>query len=397
MVPEGHDGGAVWATPAIDRETRRLCVGTGNAYHDAGRADDRRDRRAGRAQRPDPEPLPGDPGRQLERHRGRRRRARTTTSARRRKLFTGPNGQKLVGEGQKSGIYWALDRDTMKPAWHAQTGPGSLVGGIIGSTATDGQRIYGPDTVAGENWALDTSGLARWLSADGGPLTSTRRGGERRGLDDRHVRLPDRARRGDGRACSRASRSARRPGAACRWRAARCSPRSARRAAPATSRPTAYAAATGATPGARRYDGDEPRARPNAEEGRQEAGKKQEAHTREGRAAAARPPPRRRGKAAAASSDGTTKKGHEHGGRRTATSHPAPAARRPPEQQRRARARSRAAAARRRPSASAATATCRSRPARRRRCKLYYGPYTVAPRPGPQPRRPRAADAATAS
>ena len=33
-VPEGHDGGAVWSTPAIDTATGRLYVGTGNAYHD---------------------------------------------------------------------------------------------------------------------------------------------------------------------------------------------------------------------------------------------------------------------------------------------------------------------------------------------------------------------------
>ena len=32
-VPKGMDGGAVWSTPAIDRDRRRLYVGTGNAYH----------------------------------------------------------------------------------------------------------------------------------------------------------------------------------------------------------------------------------------------------------------------------------------------------------------------------------------------------------------------------
>src|SRR5205085_12158177 len=33
-VPPGHDGGAVWSTPAIDTATGRLYVGTGNAYHE---------------------------------------------------------------------------------------------------------------------------------------------------------------------------------------------------------------------------------------------------------------------------------------------------------------------------------------------------------------------------
>ena len=33
-MPPGHDGRAVWATPAIDTAAGRLYVGTGNAYHD---------------------------------------------------------------------------------------------------------------------------------------------------------------------------------------------------------------------------------------------------------------------------------------------------------------------------------------------------------------------------
>jgi polyvinyl alcohol dehydrogenase (cytochrome) len=74
-----------------------------------------------------------------------------------------------VGEGQKSGVYWALDRATMGPVWEAFTGPGTFVGGIIGSTAYDGQRVYGPDTVGGEIWALDRAGGTAWISSDGDP------------------------------------------------------------------------------------------------------------------------------------------------------------------------------------------------------------------------------------
>ena len=76
----------------------------------------------------------------------------------------------LVGEGQKSGTYWALDRATMKPVWNQTVGPGTAAGGIIGSTAYDGQRIYGPVTPAGEQWALSRDGGVDWVSADGGPL-----------------------------------------------------------------------------------------------------------------------------------------------------------------------------------------------------------------------------------
>jgi polyvinyl alcohol dehydrogenase (cytochrome) len=75
-----------------------------------------------------------------------------------------------VGEGQKSGAYWALDRATMDPVWEAFTGPGGIVGGILGSTAYDGQRIYGPDTLGGEMWALDREGSMKWVSADGDAL-----------------------------------------------------------------------------------------------------------------------------------------------------------------------------------------------------------------------------------
>jgi polyvinyl alcohol dehydrogenase (cytochrome) len=168
MVPEGFSGGPVWSTPTIDAETGRLYVGTGNAYnapvadttdaivaldaaggaildHFQATADDAfsgSDSAAG----PD-----YDFGASAN-------------------LITGPDGRKLVGEGQKDGTYWALDRETMDPVWSQTTGPGSQVGGIIGSTAYDGTRIYGPDTPAGEQWALTTSGTPAWLSADGGPL-----------------------------------------------------------------------------------------------------------------------------------------------------------------------------------------------------------------------------------
>jgi hypothetical protein len=45
-----------------------------------------------------------------------------------------------------------------------------VVGGILGSTATDGHLIYGPDTAGGELWALTRDGKQAWVSSDGGPL-----------------------------------------------------------------------------------------------------------------------------------------------------------------------------------------------------------------------------------
>jgi polyvinyl alcohol dehydrogenase (cytochrome) len=50
----------------------------------------------------------------------------------------------IVGSGQKSGSYWALDRETGEIIWHRVVGPGSRLGGIEWGTAYDGRRIYAP-------------------------------------------------------------------------------------------------------------------------------------------------------------------------------------------------------------------------------------------------------------
>jgi polyvinyl alcohol dehydrogenase (cytochrome) len=54
----------------------------------------------------------------------------------------------LLGVGQKSGIYWALDPDDGSIVWATQVGPGSDRGGILWGSATDGNRVY----VAAANW-----------------------------------------------------------------------------------------------------------------------------------------------------------------------------------------------------------------------------------------------------
>jgi polyvinyl alcohol dehydrogenase (cytochrome) len=55
---------------------------------------------------------------------------------------TGRQKRDLLGAGQKSGIYWALDPDTGDIVWSTSVGPGSHFGGIEWGSATDGQRIY---------------------------------------------------------------------------------------------------------------------------------------------------------------------------------------------------------------------------------------------------------------
>lgn len=50
--------------------------------------------------------------------------------------------KKIIGAGQKSGIYYALDAETGNVLWQTQVGPGSSLGGMEWGSATDGTRIY---------------------------------------------------------------------------------------------------------------------------------------------------------------------------------------------------------------------------------------------------------------
>ncbi|HEX8122168.1 MAG TPA: PQQ-binding-like beta-propeller repeat protein [Solirubrobacteraceae bacterium] len=165
-VPPDHDGGPVWSTPAIDTATGRLYVGTGNAYH--GEAADTTDAilsldtRTGAilghyAAVADDSFAPDNPA------------GPDADFGASPNLFDGPDGRRLVGEGAKTGTYYALDRLAMTPAWQTLAGPGSAAGGIIGSTAYDGARIYGNDALNGEVWSLGRDGKKLWSSSDSGP------------------------------------------------------------------------------------------------------------------------------------------------------------------------------------------------------------------------------------
>ena len=48
----------------------------------------------------------------------------------------------ILGIGQKSGVYHALNPATGTVIWQTQAGPGGAVGGIEWGTATDGRHIY---------------------------------------------------------------------------------------------------------------------------------------------------------------------------------------------------------------------------------------------------------------
>jgi polyvinyl alcohol dehydrogenase (cytochrome) len=165
-VPEGSDGAAVWVTPAIDTATGRLYVGTGNNYHEP--TTDMADSMLA---------LDATSGAILAHYQATPDDSFSADNlfagpdydfGASPNLFDGPDGQRLVGEGQKSGTYWALDRATMKPVWSQSIGAGGYLGGIIGSTAFDGTRVYGADALDGHVFALGRDGLPAWTSQDTG-------------------------------------------------------------------------------------------------------------------------------------------------------------------------------------------------------------------------------------
>ncbi len=56
--------------------------------------------------------------------------------------FKGPNGKQLIGAGQKSGWFYALDPKNGSLVWKTEVGPGGKLGGIEFGGATDGERVY---------------------------------------------------------------------------------------------------------------------------------------------------------------------------------------------------------------------------------------------------------------
>ena len=168
-VPPGHDGGAVWSTPSVDPETKRIYVGTGNAYHPpAGPMTDSMvaiNSRTGKVIDYF-QATAGDAWNGVEDSLS----APDADFGASPNLFTLPDGTEVVGQGQKSGLYWALDRETMDPVWTAYTGPGSFQGGIVGSTAADHSRIYGPNALTSQVWAIGRDGGTSWTSTDAIPL-----------------------------------------------------------------------------------------------------------------------------------------------------------------------------------------------------------------------------------
>ncbi|MFD9735677.1 PQQ-binding-like beta-propeller repeat protein [Umezawaea sp. NPDC059074] len=159
-VPEGYTGGAVWGSqPVVDRKRGLVYVGTGQNYSVP----------AGVCEQPKQTdcspPSPDDHFDSvlgLDLRTGALRWATHTLTADTWTIFqpdrgpdfdfgAGPNlyttvrdGRHvdLLGIGQKSGVYWALNPTTGEVVWRTQAGPGGPLGGIQWGTSTDGRQIY---------------------------------------------------------------------------------------------------------------------------------------------------------------------------------------------------------------------------------------------------------------
>ncbi len=196
MVPDGYTGGPVWSsTPVVDTKRNSLYVTTGNNYTVPDSVEDCEQAATSKAQilacqdpanyfdsivaldlttgavkwgrrmLPDDAfigacivAIPGCPnpkGPDLDFGAG-------------ANLFTTIiNGQltDIVGAGQKSGVYWALNPDNGNLIWVRQVGPGGVVGGIQWGPATDSRQIYVAISNSGHNpYTLQPTGTS-WNGA----------------------------------------------------------------------------------------------------------------------------------------------------------------------------------------------------------------------------------------
>lgn len=86
-------------------------------------------------------------------------------------LFTsgkGSNKRELLGAGQKSGIYWAVDPDNGAIVWQTQVGPGGTLGGLQWGSAVDGDRIYTAISNNGYVPHTMTTGPGTGITVNGG-------------------------------------------------------------------------------------------------------------------------------------------------------------------------------------------------------------------------------------
>jgi polyvinyl alcohol dehydrogenase (cytochrome) len=185
----GFSGAAVWSSPALDRNRNLLYVSTGNNYSGSPAVID------GGTPLPDGDHVESIVALDLDTGAVRWSQRMTTgdywnfgdyAGGPDWDFGSGPNlfqamvdggVHDIVGAGQKSGIYWAVDADTHAVLWKRQVGPGGHLGGIHWGNATDGTRVYvGVNNESGTMYKLGGSGeqagmktaVGSWAALDPG-------------------------------------------------------------------------------------------------------------------------------------------------------------------------------------------------------------------------------------
>jgi len=206
-VPGGYSGGGIWQSPSIDPQRNVLYVGTGDNYTVPQSVADCQESNPAAIDCAPPEDhfdsvlaLNLKTGalkwsRRLwgyDAYNGACAGAQPGTNCPKPRgpdYDLGGSGSNLIGNllgiGQKSGIYWALNPANGSLRWETEVGPGGIQGGMQWGTATDGRHIYAAITnnghtphtlISGQtiNWgswsALDcTTGKILWQTADPTP------------------------------------------------------------------------------------------------------------------------------------------------------------------------------------------------------------------------------------
>jgi len=161
-----HNGASVWSTVSIDTEARMVFAGSGQNY--TGEAG------------PDSDAILAldlDTGARLWTHQTVAGDVFTPINPRGPDADFGANPilfeadiagerRRLVGAGQKNGMFWVFDRATGETVWQRKLGPGSpLTGGVLNNGAYDGERILVANNSGGNGvlFALDPSdGAILW-------------------------------------------------------------------------------------------------------------------------------------------------------------------------------------------------------------------------------------------
>jgi polyvinyl alcohol dehydrogenase (cytochrome) len=143
QVSQGATGASVWSTPTFDKETNSLYVTTGNNYNPpvtkTAEAIIAIDAATGKFRWVN-QPRPSDSSPDLDYDFG--------DSP---QIYRLKNGRKVVGAGQKSGVYYVLDAATGVVINQIRVEPGGLLGGLFADTAVHNGVVF----ANGTNWPGD--------------------------------------------------------------------------------------------------------------------------------------------------------------------------------------------------------------------------------------------------